>query len=183
MAVSADQVAPDGGEKFAASSTARWNRPAVVLCAGVAAVAVVGVAGWQVAEFRTLSNDADRNGEIISAAKLVTAGLVSLDYNRADDDLNRIKDTSTGQFRAQFDELAVSFRQVLGQGKVQSTGAVKEAGIVEADADQATVLAAVTSVVKNSEAVDGQQRVYRMRVQLANQDNRWLVSEVEFVDE
>lgn len=44
-----------------------------------------------------------------------------------------------------------------------------------------TTLTAVTSVVKNTEAPEGQQRVYRMKMTLDHNDSRWLVSNVEFV--
>ena len=47
--------------------------------------------------------------------------------------------------------------------------------------NQATVLTAVTSIVKNTEAPEGQQRVYRMKMTLDHTDGRWLVSNVEFV--
>lgn len=88
---------------------------------------------------------------------------------------------ATGPFKAQFDQVAASFSRVLDQGKVQSTGTVKEAGIIRVDDSSATVLAAVSSVVKNTEAPDGQQRVYRMRVSLTGHDDTWQVSNVEFV--
>jgi Mce-associated membrane protein len=64
---------------------------------------------------------------------------------------------------------------------VESTGEIEEAGIVTADDKHAVALAAVTSTVKNTEAPDGEIRVYRMKVTLDVVDDKWLVSDVEFV--
>ena len=70
---------------------------------------------------------------------------------------------------------------MLNEGQVESTGEVKSVGIIDATDDHATVLAAVTSTVKNTEAPDGELRVYRMKMILDQVDGRWLVSNVEFV--
>lgn len=125
--------------------------------------------------------DEKRNSEVLDVTREVVAGLVSLDYRRSKADLDRIKSVATGSFQQQFEQLATSFEQVLSSGEVLSTGSVKEAGIITADDDAAQVLAAVSSIVKNTEAPDGQQRVYRMKVDLTAADHAWKVSNVEFV--
>ncbi|NMO05265.1 hypothetical protein HH308_29005 [Gordonia sp. TBRC 11910] len=177
MAITADQVS----ERTRAFGPRRAQRPAVTWLLIALLVALVGAIAWKgttVVEQRTA---ADRNTEIIGVTKDVVASLVNLDYNRTDADLARIKAMSAGQFADQFSQVSSSMGQVLGQGKVQSTGSVKEAAIISVDDSHAKVLAAVTSVVKNTEAPEGQPRVYRMRVQLDRADDKWLVSNVEFV--
>ncbi len=114
-------------------------------------------------------------------AHQVAVDLVTLRYDNARDDLDQILTSTTGDFRQQFADVSGSFEKVLGDGQVQSTGQVELAGISKIDDGQATVLAAVTSTVKNTEAPDGERRTYRMRLTLDDIDGDWLVSNVEFV--
>ncbi|UZG52818.1 hypothetical protein [Rhodococcus opacus] len=160
----------------------RSRRPAyfllgltLVLCVLVTACAVLGV------RIQDGRHAAERDAQVLDTTRTVLAQLVSLNHNSAQQDLDRIAANATGQFRDQFDSVADSFAQVLGNGQVESTGEVKAAGIVDANDDTATVLAAVTSLVKNSEAPEGQPRVYRMKATLNHIDNQWLVASVEFV--
>lgn len=194
--VKADEVLDESGTDDAATesgkgaatgasdttSATRSHRISIIVAALIVVVVALGVlVGLKTDELMDQRAASARDTQILDVTRTVVAGLVNLDYNRSEADLNRIKSVATGAFKDQFDQVAASFSQVLDQGQVQSTGTVKEAGIVSANDDAATVLAAVSSVVRNSEAPDGQQRVYRMRVQLAHQGDQWRVSNVEFV--
>lgn len=128
------------------------------------------------------SDDTDaRNRQILDTASAMAVNLVTLGQDSADSDLTRVIDGTTGGFREQFVSAADGFGALLTEGGVQSVGEVKSAGIVDSSDDSATVLAAVTSTVKNNEAPDGEVRVYRMKLSLTNVDGAWLVSNVEFV--
>lgn len=122
-----------------------------------------------------------REQDVLVTAHQVAVDLVTLRYDNARDDLDQILTSTTGDFRQQFADVSGSFEKVLGDGQVQSTGQVELAGISKIDDGQATVLAAVTSTVKNTEAPDGERRTYRMRLTLNDIDGDWLVSNVEFV--
>ncbi|WP_228461378.1 hypothetical protein [Gordonia spumicola] len=176
MAVVADQVVD-------VESDSRGGRRSVGLVWALAAVAavVLTLLGVKGADLYQSRQDSARDAEVLDVTKDVVAGLVSLDYKRSKADLDRISSVATGAFQQQFGQLSASFAQVLASGEVRSTGAVKEAGIVRADDDSAQVLAAVSSVVKNTEAPDGQQRVYRMLVDLEKHGDDWKVGNVEFV--
>lgn len=177
MAIAVDEIVDEQRSAVPHKERRRW--PLVVL--GVVAIVL---AGFSVHNAKTLSSNADasqRESEVIDTTRRVVAQLVSLDHSTASDDLARIAADSTGSFKDQFDEVSGSFAEVLGNGQVESTGEVTEAGIVDSTDEKATVLAAVTSTVKNTEAPGGQQRVYRMKVSLGNVDGNWLVSNVEFV--
>lgn len=128
------------------------------------------------------NNAADaRDNEITTAATQEVANLVTLRYGSADADVQRIRDGATGEFLNQIGDSTGGFAAVLKQGQVDSTGEASAISILSSDDDKATVIAAVTSQVKNSEAPEGQPRVYRMKLQLAHVGDRWLVSDVEFV--
>ncbi|WP_146099125.1 hypothetical protein [Nocardia nova] len=124
---------------------------------------------------------AERDRAVLDTGRKVAAELVTLDHNSAQHSLDTIAANSTGTFRDQFAKVSGTFSSVLTQGQVISTGEVKEAGIVSSDDHHATVLAAVTSTVKNTEAPEGQMRVYRMKMTLDKLEAKWLVSNVEFV--
>ena len=174
-----DAVGPESAGEGAGTAPLR---SVVTVWALVAAlVAVLGLLGVKGTDLYQAKQDEKRNSEVLDVTREVVAGLVSLDYRRSKADLDRIKSVATGSFQQQFEQLATSFEQVLSSGEVLSTGSVKEAGIITADDDAAQVLAAVSSIVKNTEAPDGQQRVYRMKVDLTAADHAWKVSNVEFV--
>lgn len=147
----------------------------------VTAIAAAVIAGMSWSELRTERASQERDEQILATARQVVVNMVTLRHQSVDEDLQRVADGTTGPFRDQFTGSAGSFNDVLSQGQVESTGEVKEAGLVEADDRHAVVLAAVTSTVKNTEAPDGEGRMYRMKVTLDAVDGRWLVSDVEFV--
>lgn len=159
------------------------GRRLTVLCAVLLVLFVGAVAAATV--FTVQSRDGRevtaRNDAVLSTARAAAVNLVTLRYSSARDDLDRILASTTGDFRNQFSDVSGSFEKVLGDGQVDSTGQVNEAGVVTSDENAATVLAAVTSTVKNTEAPDGEERTYRMKISLERIDESWLVSNVEFV--
>ncbi|WP_064444721.1 hypothetical protein [Rhodococcus sp. YH3-3] len=158
------------------------SRGAVVLVALALIVAVLATVSVVLLRSDQGRRDEQARGQdVLVTAHQVAVDLVTLRYGSARDDLDQILASTTGDFRQQFADVSGSFEKVLGDGQVQSTGQVELAGISKIDDGQATVLAAVTSTVKNTEAPDGERRTYRMRLTLDNIDGDWLVSNVEFV--
>jgi Mce-associated membrane protein len=149
----------------------------------VAVVALVSIVVCVVASlsWRSTVDDERRNRDVLDVASTMAVNLVTLGSQTADADLGRVIDGTTGDFREQFVSAADGFGSLLSDGGVESTGEVRSVGIVDASDEQSTVLAAVTSTVKNNEAPDGEVRVYRMKITLDRIDGRWLVSNVEFV--
>lgn len=154
---------------------------AAVVFLGVVALAggVLGVKSWS--DWQTTEAAAARDVTVLDTATQMATNLVTLRHQSLDEDIQKVADGTTGPFHEQFATSSGGFGDVLNQGQVESTGEVKSAGVVDATDDHATVLAAVTSTVKNTEAPDGEMRVYRMKMTLDLVDGRWLVSNVEFV--
>lgn len=187
MAIAPDQIEDEQSSDISpasliAVSTKRVPGRVVVLIALLigmcVALSAIVFFSTRVSESRSIHI---RDEKILETARTVLAGLVSLNHNSAQHDLDRIAESTTGEFLNQFNSVAATFAQVLDDGKVESTGTVREAAVLKATDDSATVLAAVTSEVKNTQAPDGQQRVYRMKANLSNDNGEWLVSNVEFV--
>lgn len=178
-----DEPVEDSSAESASTAGDGAGRRLTVLCALLLVLFVGAVAAATV--FTVQSRDGRevtaRNDEVLSTARAAAVNLVTLRYSSARDDLDRILASTTGDFRNQFSDVSGSFEKVLGDGQVDSTGQVNEAGVVTSDENAATVLAAVTSTVKNTEAPDGEERTYRMKISLEHIDESWLVSNVEFV--
>lgn len=155
----------------------------IVLCAVLLVLIVGAVSAGAVFHLQSREDRevTARNDAVLSTARAAAVNLVTLRYSSARDDLDRILASTTGDFRNQFSDVSGSFEKVLGDGQVDSTGQVNEAGVVASDESSATVLAAVTSTVKNTQAPDGEERTYRMKISLEHIDESWLVSNVEFV--
>lgn len=160
------------------------SRPVALAMLALSVVIVLGaltfggVGAWRL---HTAQVRQDRDAAIVSTTRRVVADLVTLRHDSAAADMKRVADSTVGKFHDQFADTSGAFLSVLQQGQVVSTGEAKEVALVDADDHSATALAAVVSTVKNTEAPDGQQRVYRMKVSLQSVDGRWLVSNVEFV--
>lgn len=178
-----DQAGNDAAAAIADSEVRKSARGLIVTTAAVVLVAVAAlvVGGISWTNLRAEQTAQSRDQQVLETARQVVVNLVTLRHQSVDEDIQRVADGTTGPFRDQFTSASGSFGDVLNQGQVESTGEVKEAGLVKADDDHAVVLAAVTSTVKNTEAPDGEIRVYRMKVSLDSVDGRWLVSDVEFV--
>ncbi|BAH52932.1 hypothetical protein [Rhodococcus opacus] len=178
-----DHTGTDAAAATADSEVRQSTRGFIATMAAIALVAlaalVVGGVSWT--NLRAEQAAQSRDEQILETARQVVVNLVTLRHQSVDEDIQRVADGTTGPFRDQFTSASGSFGDVLNQGQVESTGEVKEAGLVTSDDEHAVVLAAVTSTVKNTEAPDGEIRVYRMKVSLDSVDGNWLVSDVEFV--
>ena len=178
-----DHTGNDAAAATADSEVRQSTRGFIATMAAIALVAlaalVVGGVSWT--NLRAEQAAQSRDEQILETARQVVVNLVTLRHQSVDEDIQRVADGTTGPFRDQFTSASGSFGDVLNQGRVESTGEVKEAGLVTSDDEHAVVLAAVTSTVKNTEAPDGEIRVYRMKVSLDSVDGNWLVSDVEFV--
>ncbi|MDH6288450.1 hypothetical protein ACNJ7E_38665 [Rhodococcus sp. NM-2] len=178
-----DHTGKDATAATADSEVRQSTRGFIATMAAIALVAlaalVVGGVSWT--NLRAEQAAQSRDEQILETARQVVVNLVTLRHQSVDEDIQRVADGTTGPFREQFTSASGSFGDVLNQGQVESTGEVKEAGLVTSDDEHAVVLAAVTSTVKNTEAPNGEIRVYRMKVSLDSVDGNWLVSDVEFV--
>lgn len=174
------EIDPESGTRVVRTGSKWIHIAATILLLGITttAIAICLVALWS---WRAAAEVEDRDSEVLNVASTMAANLVTLSQGTAEADLARVVAGTTGDFRDQFVSATDGFGSLLSQGGVDSTGEVKSAGIVESSDGRSTVLAAVTSTVKNNEAPEGEIRVYRMKLTLESVDDHWLVSNVEFV--
>ncbi|MEU7812030.1 hypothetical protein [Pseudonocardia sp. NPDC049154] len=128
----------------------------------------------------------DRAGEAdraaaLDAARAAAVALSSISAETADADVQRVIDSGTGEFGDLFRQNLDSYVQMVRDSKVGSTGEITEAGLVSADANSAEALVAVRSEVRNAQSPDAEPRLYRMKLDLVKEGDRWLVGTLNFV--
>jgi Mce-associated membrane protein len=118
---------------------------------------------------------------VLAASRQAAVNLVSVNYNTADADIQRVRDSSTGDFASLFGQNTDSYAGVVKQGKVISTGQVTEAGVESLDGDDAQVIAGISSKVQNTQVPQGETRQYRVEMSMHYEDGAWKVAKMEFI--
>ncbi|XRQ06204.1 hypothetical protein ACN3XK_58240 [Actinomadura welshii] len=147
----------------------------VLVVALIAATGVLGVRTWQG------KNDADQRAKASQAARQMGVNLMSLNFETAQKDLDRIVAGTTGNLK---NKLSTQSKQLLDQlSKTQAKSSVDqvEAGVVSIDEDSAEVMVSLNGTVTNPKVKDGAPRAYRYLMDLTRVGDRWLVSELEVV--
>ncbi|MCT7660555.1 hypothetical protein [Mycobacterium deserti] len=119
--------------------------------------------------------------EYSAAARQGVVTLMSLDFNNAQEDVQRIIDNTTGQFRDEFERQAGDFAEVARQSKVITEANVNIAAVKTMNDDTAQVLVSATSHVTNSAGANREPRSWRLLVDLDRDGDRIKMSKVEFV--
>jgi Mce-associated membrane protein len=184
-AADSDDEDPDDGDSGADEETGTpasagvWAASVAVLCALLIAGLVIAGMSWS----RASDANATSNGQqaAISAARTAVTDLTTADYRDPNAYSAKLKPLSAGQFLSTFGNSATGFKEILVQGKVQTTGKVMDVGVQKFSGTtaQLAVLAYVT--VKNTQTPSGSQRAYRLNVSMVESGSKWLVSNVEFV--
>ena len=158
-----------------------WRRRIAPIAVTVLAAVLVAVATLLLLKLNDANADEDSRQSALQVARQVAVDLTTVSKDTAQGDVNRLMDLATGSFKDQFAQQAEVFRKVVQQASVTAKGTVAEAGVSSVDGDTVTVLAAVSATVQNADAPSGEQRQYRMKMQLHHDGDRWLVSDLEFV--
>ncbi|WP_236787799.1 hypothetical protein [Amycolatopsis sp. GM8] len=161
-----------------------WSKVTIAIGALLCALCVAALVFGGIFGSKLLS-DKQRNDDraaALDAGRQVAINLATINYATGKQDIQRILSTGTGDFANQFQANVDSYLDLVNQAQVVSTGKVAESGITSLDGNDAKVLVAITSSVKNKDDKAGEDRWYRMSIELQRQgDGRWLASRVEFV--
>jgi Mce-associated membrane protein len=106
---------------------------------------------------------------------------MTLDFNHAKDDVQRVIDNSTGQFRDDFQSRADDFTKVVRDSKVVTKGSVTATAVQSMSADTALVLVAANSEVTNATGAQNEPRAWRLSVTVQRDGPQIKMSRVEFV--
>jgi Mce-associated membrane protein len=164
---------------------AGWRRriPMIAAVAGVILiVCFTGASVYMVLQHRDATKHQQREAAFVAGAKQGVLNMISLDFNKAKADVQRVIDSSTGQFKDDFQQRANDFIAVVTQSKAVTEGTVNAAAIESMDRDSAVVLVSATSQVTNSPpGKDEPPRIWRLRVTVAQVGGQYKMSKVEYV--
>ncbi len=148
------------------------------LVAGVLLAGLVGWLGFRAYEAHNL--EAQRN-LFVQAARQGAANLLTVDYQHADADAQRILDSATGKFYDSFARRKQSYIDYAQRMRSKLVATATDAGLESRNGDQGKVLVAVT--VKSSDPAQAQQepQFWRIRVTVKKMGDVAKVSDVVFV--
>ncbi len=130
---------------------------------------------------RQAQAEQQRRAEFSAAARQGVVTLMSLDYNKAKEDVQRIIDNSTGQFKTDFQNTAEDFVKVAVDSKAVTETNVTATAVESMTDDTATVIVAATSRVTNAAGAKQEPRAWRLSVNLARDGGQMKLAKVEFV--
>jgi Mce-associated membrane protein len=150
----------------------------VGLVAGVVLAGLVGWLGFRAYEATSL--EAQRN-LFVQAARQGAANLLTVDYQHADADAQRILDSATGKFHDSFARRKQSYIDNAKRMRSKLVGTATDAGLESRTGDQGRVLVAVT--VKSSDPAHALQepQFWRIRITVSKTGDVAKVSDVVFV--
>jgi Mce-associated membrane protein len=143
--------------------------------------ALITLSVLMVLNHRHQAAEQQRRAEYAAAGRQSVVTLMSLDFNNAKADVQRIIDNSTGQFRDDFKNQANDFVKVAQDSKVITEVTVNAAGVETMTNDSAVVLVSATSRVSNAAGAKQEPRTWRLSVNLQRDGGQIKMSKVEFV--
>jgi Mce-associated membrane protein len=174
--------APAGAPASSESGRAGGWVGALCAAALVLLVCAAGAAsGYMVWAHRAAVADRQQAAEFVAAARQSVITLMSLNFQNAQQDVQRVVDTSTGEFHDDFEQRAKDFTSVIEESKVITTANVNNAALQSMSGDAAVVLVAASSKVTNAAGAVQEPRAWRLIVTVARDGDELKMSRVEFV--
>ncbi|OMC44867.1 hypothetical protein A5745_14670 [Mycobacterium sp. IS-2888] len=158
------------------SLSVTWKAAAIILIVGFGAAS-----GYMVWQHNAATERDQRAARFVAGARQGVVNMTSLDFNNAQHDVQRVIDSSTGQFRDDFQQRAKDFTTVVEQSKVVTEGTVNSAALESMDDHSGTVLVSATSKITNSAGAKDEPRAWRLRVTVTDDGGQYKMSKVDFV--
>lgn len=164
----------------------RWTRGRILISVAAALAvlctcALIAVSVFMFIAHRNVVADQRQSAEYAAAGRQSVVTLMSLDYNKAQEDVQRIIDNSVGQFKDDFQNQSADFVKVAQESKVITEVTVNSVAVESMSDDSAVVLVAATSRVTNTAGADQEPRSWRLSVDLQRDGGQIKMSKVEFV--
>jgi Mce-associated membrane protein len=178
-----DAVEELSTEKLAPAGR-RWGlvlKVVAMTLASLCTIALIAASVRMVIIHRDQAAEQQRSAEYAAAARQSVVTLMSLDFNKAKEDVQRIVDNSTGQFRDDFKNQADDFIKVAQESKVITEVTVNTAAVESMTNDTAVVLVSASSRVTNAAGAKQEPRSWRLSVNLQRDGGQIKTAKVEFV--
>jgi Mce-associated membrane protein len=184
-------VPPDEGEaetapkrrwRFRRTRRLRLHRPSRNAVAAVLVICVSltgsGYIAWQ---HHQASEERGRAAEFSTAARNAVQAMMSLDPDKARDELQRFSDSTTGLFKAGFLMNAEKFVASIEQSKSSMKGTVLGVAVQSMTKDSAVVLVSAKSEITRPNQPKPELRSWRLSLNLEREGSHLKVSRFEFV--
>jgi Mce-associated membrane protein len=180
-----DTTTADSSEHKTARTRGRLRRPqlrtVVSALVVVVIVALLAVTGYMMWYHHQVNEKRQREADYAAAARQDVINLMSIDFNKAKEDVQRIVDNATGSFKTDFQDQADTMIKAVQDSKVAVTTSVSAAAVQSMTDDSAVVLVAAASEVTNSTGANKEPRVWRLSVTMARDGSQIKLAKVEFV--
>ena len=149
---------------------------------------LLGFGGWKLWQLHQMNvaqqqqqDQEHRKAEFAAAAAQGVVNLMSLDYQHAKEDMQRIVDGTTGDFKKDLEASANEFLKVARSAKAVSKATVTATAVQTVTKDTATVLVAANTKVSNAASKDQQPRAWRWTVDVVRDGGQIKLAKVEMV--
>jgi Mce-associated membrane protein len=163
----------------------RRGLTALLVVAGILLICgLAGVSALMIAQHRGVVQNNKHQAKFVAGAKQGVLYMISLDYNKAHQNYQRMLDDSTGQFKDDFQDHQSDFISVVEQSKAVTEGTINAAAVesTDSDTDSAVVLVSATSRVTNSPpGKEEPPKSWRLRVTITDVGGHYKMSKVEYV--
>lgn len=164
----------------------RWlhrpTRKAVAVGAAVVLIcAALTASGYVVWHHRSVVQQRQRAAEFSAAARQAVMTMMSIDDKKARDDVQRMIDDTTGQFKLSMMMTAEDMVKAIEQAKVSTKVTVEAVAVQSMTDNSAVVLIVVKSAVPKTEPATPPPRSWRLVADLQRENGQLKVSNVEFV--
>ncbi|MFN8227201.1 MAG: hypothetical protein U0R18_10860 [Mycobacterium sp.] len=176
-----DLESAEDADESVAGRRLPWVTVALSALAGLLVCGLVAASVILLVLHHQTTQRQNRAAAFAAAARQGVINLMSLDFNNGDADIKRLLDSTTGQFRADFEKSKNDFLTVMKDSKVVTRADVKATAVQSMTDDSAVVLVAAASEVSNSAANKQPPRGWRLSVTLQQDNGQPKMSKVEFV--
>ncbi|MHA7652780.1 hypothetical protein ACX9NE_19920 [Mycobacterium sp. ML4] len=177
----------EADEKPSRRRRVRWrpgfsSRKARVLAAAVLITCTASAgSGYLMWHHHRVVQQTQRSAEFAAAARKAVVMMMSIDPNRARDDMQRFADETTGQFKAGVLMGAEDMVRALEQSKVVAKAAVQAVGVQSMTENSAVVLVAAKSEITKPDQAKPELRTWRLVVDVEREGGQLKISKIEFV--
>ncbi len=164
----------------------RWLRlpPWRAVAVGAAIVlicALFGASGFMWWHHRLAVQDRQRAKEYTAAARQGAVNLMSINYNTAEQDVQRMIDDSTAPLKGQYQDSAKQLVKAIKDGTVVTKVTVNAVAVESMSRDSAVVLVAATTQRHNAQDPVDRPATWRMTITLDRDGGQPKMSKVEFM--
>lgn len=180
---SPDELADGDATSAPPKSTRAFWRPLRWIAATLMVLAIaasITVSVLMVRHHHDVQARQQRAAEYIAAGRQGVVTVMSLNFNTIDNDIKRILDNSTGEFKKDFQDKVKDFKKVALDSKVITEATSTAAGLESMTDHDAVVLVAARTKVTNSAGALQEPRSWRLVVDLVRDGDQIKISKVDF---